>query len=104
MFADCPEDTASSAPSATSTAPVTNPQDSGEMTVGAQIGLAIGCAFGAAVVTIVATWYRPRQIGRFITCGKWPRKTETTSQARADMRYLLWPFAPRYHQTTQLVI
>ncbi|MCJ1283126.1 hypothetical protein MMC26_002453 [Xylographa opegraphella] len=100
--ATTPMNTATGAQSGSSTSPTANPPTSGSgsssssssgsgsgsgsgLSVGAEIGLAIGCAFGAALLTMMATWWKPAQVGRFVTCGTWPRKTVDTHTARAQM-------------------
>ena len=58
------------------------------LSVGAEVGLAVGCAFGAAILTMIATWWRPKQLGRLLTCGAWPAKQADTSTARAQMTHV----------------
>ena len=68
------------------------------LSLGAQVGLAIGCALGAAVLTIVATWWKPRQLGRFLTCGRWPAKRMDNHEARAQMTQVFTrPWRPAQH-------
>ncbi|MCJ1401665.1 hypothetical protein MMC11_004882 [Xylographa trunciseda] len=58
------------------------------LSVGAEVGLAVGCAFGAALLTMMATWWKPRQLGRFFTCGAWPAKQVDDHTARAQMTHI----------------
>jgi hypothetical protein len=59
------------------------------LSVGAQIGLALGTAFGTAILSVIATWWKPNQIGRFISCGRWPRKGVSPENARTEMEKLI---------------
>ncbi|MCJ1300873.1 WD repeat-containing protein 26 [Hypocenomyce scalaris] len=62
---------------------------SSDLSTGANISIAVGSALGAAILTILATWYRPQQIGRFITCGRWPAKTQSRDDARNQVGRVL---------------
>ncbi|MCJ1434228.1 hypothetical protein MMC27_003595 [Xylographa pallens] len=75
------------APTSGSSSSSSNSSGSG-LSVGAEVGLAIGCAFGAALLTMMATWWKPAQVGRFVTCGAWPRKAVDTQTARAQMTHI----------------
>ena len=92
-------DTATGTQSGSSTFPTAKPSTSGSasssssssgsgLSLGAEIGLAVGCAFGAALLTTIATWWKPAQVGRFVTCGLWPRKLVDTHTARAQMTHI----------------
>ena len=68
------------------------------LSVGAQVGLAVGCAVGAALLTMAATWWRPRQLGRFLTCGRWPARRVDNHLARAQMTHVFTrPWRPAPH-------
>ena len=96
--------TATPTPTASSTTASAEPSSSSsDLGAGATIGLTIGCTFGAALLTILATWYRPKQIGKVITLGRWPKPTVSQEEAREDMARLL-PGRTRRQRGTRIVV
>ncbi|MCJ1377855.1 hypothetical protein MMC17_000951 [Xylographa soralifera] len=109
--ASTPINTATGTQSGSSTSPTAKAPTSGSssssssssgsgLSVGAEVGLAVGCAFGAALLTMMATWWKPAQVGRFVTCGAWPRRAVDTHTARAQMTHIFtgpWRPGPGPH-------
>jgi len=58
------------------------------MSKAATVGLAVGCSFGAALLGIIAAWWKPYQIGRFISRGKWPKENDQAEARREIRRFL----------------
>ncbi|MCJ1314932.1 hypothetical protein MMC15_000246 [Xylographa vitiligo] len=90
-----PMNTATGTQSGSSTFPTAKPPTSGSasssssssgsgLSLGAEIGLAVGCAFGAALLTTIATWWKPAQARRATQQNLKPHKLAATLAPRPD--------------------